>query len=420
MKKTLSIIALSALALLPLQAVQQVETLAQGAPLVQDDGYVLFIYGKGWATDVGKETCIKLMADADVQKALGNAVTMLVPYYNGATDAQKEEIKGIMEFTEGKNTIKLDYPGGTESYPAIVFYSGKTRQTMGMLCSKEVLESSPAKLAKHLKKLHDGLVKQTKLLAAAETATGAERNKLMLEAARIPELNRPKEVNKNAMLAADKDDTAGYAYALEYYNGNVGKMGEKAPDGTVLTTESYLARLDKDLANPLLTTEQKQNACAMAIGVVHRAYGKGGTKLIRKYAKQMKALDPKSKLGISADTVIRDWTADGLVYTMGWDGDTVPMDTTPIELFGKLGITQGTCTVTFKHTGGGKRATVKAVTLFDGKKKIAEDVHDATVNNTEAYTLNVPVAPKQPHLFITFDVPQDGRDTRGDITVEMK
>lgn len=420
MKKTLSIIALSALALLPLQAVQQVETLAQGAPLVQDDGYVLFIYGKGWATDVGKETCIKLMADADVQKALGNAVTMLVPYYNGATDAQKEEIKGIMEFTEGKNTIKLDYPGGTESYPAIVFYSGKTRQTMGMLCSKEVLESSPAKLAKHLKKLHDGLVKQTKLLAAAETATGAEKNRLMLEAARIPELNRPKEVNKNAMQAADKDDTAGYAYALEYYNGNVGKMGEKAPDGTVLTTESYLARLDKDLANPLLTTEQKQNTCAMAIGVVHRAYGKGGSKLIRKYAKQMKALDPKSKLGISADTVIRDWTADGLVYTMGWDGGTVPMDTTPIELFGKLGITQGTCTVTFKHTGGGKRATVKAVTLFDGKKKIAEDVHDATVNNTETYTLNVPVAPKQPHLFITFDVPQDGRDTRGDITVEMK
>lgn len=420
MKKTLSIIALSALSLLPLQAVQQVETLAQGAPLVQDDGYVLFIYGKGWATNVGKETCIKLMADADVQKALGNAVTMLVPYYNGATDAQKEEIKGIMEFTEGKNTIKLDYPGGTESYPAIVFYSGKTRQTMGMLCSKEVLESSPAKLAKHLKKLHDGLVKQTKLLAAAETATGAEKNKLMLEAARIPELNRPKEVNKNAMQAADKDDTAGYAYALEYYNGNVGKMGEKAPDGTVLTTESYLARLDKDLTNPLLTTEQKQNTCAMAIGVVHRAYGKGGSKLTRKYAKQMKELDPKSKLGISADTVIRDWTADGLVYTMGWDGDTVPMDTTPIELFGKLGITQGTCTVTFKHTGGGKRATVKAVTLFDGKKKIAEDVHDATVNNTEAYTLNVPVAPKQPHLFITFDVPQDGRDTRGDITVEMK
>lgn len=420
MKKTLSIIALSALSLLPLQAVQQVETLAQGAPLVQDDGYVLFIYGKGWATEVGKETCIKLMADADVQKALGNAVTMLVPYYNGATDAQKEEIKGIMEFTEGKNTIKLDYPGGTESYPAIVFYSGKTRQTMGMLCSKEVLESSPAKLAKHLKKLHDGLVKQTKLLAAAETATGAEKNKLMLEAARIPELNRPKEVNKNAMQAADKEDTAGYAYALEYYNGNVGKMGEKAPDGTVLTTETYLARLDKDLKNPLLTTEQKQNTCAMAIGVVHRAYGKGGTKLIRKYAKQMKELDPKSKLGISADTVIRDWTADGLVYTMGWDGDTVPMDTTPIELFGKLGITQGTCAVTFKHTGGGKRATVKAVTLFDGKKKIAEDVHDATVNNTETYTLNVPVAPKQPHLFITFDVPQDGRDTRGDITVEMK
>ena len=420
MKKTLSILALSALSLLPLQAVQQVDTLAQGAPLVKDDGYVLFIYGKGWATNVGKEACIKLMADAEVQKALGNAVTMLVPYYNGATDAQKAEIKGIMERQEGNKTEKLDYPGGTESYPAIVFYSGKTRQTMAMVCSKEVLESSPAKIAKHLGTLHDALVKQTKLLAMAEAASGPEKAKLLLDAARVPGLNRPKEVNKNAILAADKDDTHGYAYALDYYNGNVGKMGEKAPDGTVLTMETYLARLDKDLANPLLTTEQKQNACAMAIGTIHRTVGKGGSKLIRKYAKKMKQLDPDSKLGISADTVIRDWTIDGLVYSMGWDGDTVPMDTTPIELYGKLGITQGTCTVTFKHTGGRKRATVKAVTLFDGKQKIAEDTHTATVNNTETYTLNVPAAPKQPHLFITFDVPQDGRDTRGDITVEMK
>lgn len=427
MKKNLTLMLLSAFALLPVQAVQEATTFDQAAQAVTDDGYALFVYGEGWDTN-GKAVCEKLMKDPAICKALGNAVVMLIPYYNEPNDEQKEKLKLLMERTVNQNgkdtTEKIDYPGGQQSYPMIALYN-KQRFEAAHLRGDQLFKADgtlldTAKIAAKLAPLHKGIIRQSQMMEAAAAAQGKEKAKFLFEAARIPGLKRPKEANKKAVLELDKDDTQGYGFAIEYYNGNVGKIGEKGPDGEPLTTESYLALLDKNLTNPLLTTEQKQNTCAMAIGVVHRAYGKGGTKLIRKYAKQMKALDPKSKLGISADTVIRDWTADGLVYTMGWDGGTVPMDTTPIELFGKLGITQGTCTVTFKHTGGGKRATVKAVTLFDGKKKIAEDVHDATVNNTETYTLNVPVAPKQPHLFITFDVPQDGRDTRGDITVEMK
>ncbi len=427
MKKTLTLMLLSAFALLPVQAVQEATTFDQAAQIVTDDGYAIFVYGEGWDKK-GKATCAKLIKDPAIRKALGNAVVMMIPYYNAPTDEQKEQVKLMMERTVKQNgkdvTEKIDYPGGQQSYPMIALYNKQRFEAVHLrgdqLYKADGTKIDPAKIAAKIAPLHEGIIKQSQLLSAASSAQGKEKAKLLFEASRIPGLNRPKECNKKAILELDKDDSQGYGFAIEYYNGNVGKMGEKGPDGKPLTTDSYLALLDKNLTNPLLTAEQKQNTCAMAIGVVHRAYGKGGTKLIRKYAKQMKQLDPNSKLGISANTVIRDWTADGLVYTMGWDGGTVPMDTDPIELFGKLGITQGTCTVTFKHTGGRHRATIKGVALFDGKKKIAEDTHSATVNNTETYTLNVPSAPKGPHLFITFDVKPDARDTRGDITVEMK
>lgn len=427
MKKTLTLAILSALALLPLQAVQEVIGFEQAAQVVTDDGYAVFVYGEGWDKK-GKATCEKLVKDPAIRKALGNAVVLMIPYYNAPTDEQKEQVKLLMERTVKQNgkdvTEKIDYPGGQQSYPMIALYNKQRFEAVHLrgdqLYKGKGTKVDPAKIAATLAPLHEGVIKQSQLLEAASKAQGKEKAKLLFEASRIPGLNRPKEANKKAILELDKDDSQGYGFAIEYYNGNVGKLGEKGPDGKPLTTDSYLALLDKNLANPLLTTEQKQNTCAFAIGTVHRAYGKGGTKLIRKYAEQMKALDPNSKLGISADTVIRDWTADGLVYTMGWNADTVPMDTDPIELFGKLGITQGTCTVTFKHTGGRNRATIKGVALFDGKTKIAEDGHSTTVNNTETYTLNVPTAPKEPHLFITFDVKPDARNTQGDIVVEMK
>lgn len=427
MKKTLTLAILSAVALLPLQAVQEATSFEQAAQAVTDDGYAVFVYGEGWDKK-GKATCEKLIKDPAIRKALGNAVVLMIPYYNAPTDDQKAQVKLLMERTVKQNgkdvTEKIDYPGGQQSYPMIALYNKQRFEAVHLrgdqLYKGKGTKVDPAKIAAALAPLREGVVKQSRLLEAASKAQGKEKAKLLFESSRIPGLNRPKEANKKAILELDKDDSQGYGFAIEYYNGNVGKLGEKGPDGKPLTTDSYLALLDKNLTNPLLTTEQKQNTCAFAIGTVHRAYGKGGTKLIRKYAEQMKALDPNSKLGISADTVIRDWTADGLVYTMGWNADTVPMDTDPIELFGKLGITQGTCTVTFKHTGGRNRATIKGVALFDGKTKIAEDGHSATVNNTETYTLNVPTAPKEPHLFITFDVKPDARNTQGDITVEMK
>lgn len=427
MKKTLTLAILSAFALLPLQGVQEVTSFDQAAQAVTDDGYAVFVYGDGW-DKTGKDICERLIKDPAVRKALGNAVVLMVPYYNAPTDEQKEQVKLLMERTVKQNgkdvTEKIDYPGGQQSYPMIALYNKQRFEAVHLrgdqLYKGKGAKLDTAKVAAALTPLHAGVIKQSKMLEAASKAQGKEKAKCLFEAAQIPGLNRPKEANKKAILELDKDDSQGYAFAIEYYNGNVGKLGEKGPDDKPLTTDSYLAILDKNLENPLLTTEQKQNTCAFAIGTVHRAYGKGGTKLIRKYAKQMKALDPNSKLGISADTVIRDWTADGLVYTMGWNGDTVPMDTDPIELFGKLGITQGICTVTFKHTGGRNRATIKSVALFDGKTKVAEDAHSATVNNTETYTLNVSAAPKEPHLFITFDVKPDARSTQGDITVEMK
>ncbi len=427
MKKSLTLAILSAVALLPLQAVQEVSSFDQAAQAVTDDGYAVFYYGEGWDKK-GKATCEKIIKDPAVRKALGNAVVLMVPYYNAPTDEQKEQVKLLMERTVKQNgkdvTEKIDYPGGQQSYPMLALYNKQRNMAVYLrgdqLYKGKGTKIDPAKIAAALTPLHAAVIKQSQLLTAAEDAKGKDKVKILFEASRVPGLNRPAAANSKLLRELDKDDSQGYIAALDYRNGNVGKIGEKGPDGNPLTTESYLAILDKNLTNPLLTTEQKQNTCAFAIGTVHRAYGKGGTKLIRKYAKQMKELDPTSKLGISADTVIRDWTADGLVYTLGWNGDTVPMDTDPIELFGKLGITQGTCLVTFKHTGGNKRATIKGVTLYDGKTKVAEDAHSATVNNTETYTLNVPAAPKEPHLFITFDVKPDARNTQGDITVEMK
>lgn len=414
MKKTLILTVLSSLALLPAQAVQKAENAEQGAKLVKNDGYALFIYGEGWDKK-GKEACLKLMNDPKIQKALGDAVVMAAPLYSSPTDDQKEKIKALMTC----KGLELKYPGGTETYPAIVLYS-KSGQPLATVGGKDVLKGDVAKLAPKLTTLHRAIINQAELMDSAAEAKDTDKARLMLEAARIPGINRHKDINKNSMSAADKTPKKDYVFALDYYNGECGKLGEKGPDGKTLTVESYLAILDANLENELLSTEQKQNTCAFAIGLLHRTAGKGASRLVRRYARRMKELDPDTKLGRAADTVLRDWTSDGLIYTRGWDGGTMPIDDDPIELYGKLGITAGTCEVVFTPRGGRNKAKIKAVTLYDGSSKVCEDVRTCTIDKETVYTLKVPSSVARPHLFITFDVPTNERDSRGDITVRMK
>jgi hypothetical protein len=134
----------------------------------------------------------------------------------------------------------------------------------------------------------------------------------------------------------------------------------------------------------------------------------------------MKALNPDSVLGQSADIVIRDW-APGLQYVRGWAPNTLPMQGVPTELLGKLPIdTVGKYEVRFEPSGGRNQARVTRVALYDGETLISEDTRGITLTSPASYYVTAEKELKNPRIFLTFDTPEDARDTRGKFIIRKK
>lgn len=399
------LMSLAALSLLPAQAATKVTSYEQAQASLNDDGYALFIYGTGW--DKRAEANTTLLYNApDVIKATGNAALMLVPLPESMDDAQKAALGKTM----GK--LQLPHPHSKHSFPAVVLYDKAGRQ-YGIVCGPPMVYPEPERIARLISSRRAAKAQQDKLVAQASSAQGEERARLLLQAAQVEGIERPDKVEQ-LIKAADPEDKSGCLAALKFYNNPV---GDKINEMPILEA---LAAMDAAISNPLHTVQQKQNACAFAIGLIRRRFGTGPAEAIAHYARIMKDLNPDSVLGRSADVVMRDWTT-GLQLVRGWAPDSLPLPGVAAELYGKLPIgPAGKYEVRLEPTRGKNPARVSRVALYDGDTLVSEDTRSITLTSPASYFVTAEKEVRQPRILITFDNGEKERDTRGNFIIRKQ
>ena len=387
------------------QAATKVANYEQAQAKLNDEGYLLFIYGQGWDKRAKKLTT-ELYNNPAVIKAAGGAAMMLVPLPESMNEAEKKAFGKVM----GK--LQLPHPHSKHSFPAIVMYD-KTGRQYSIICGPAMVYPDADRIALMISRRKASLAQQLDLLAQADKAQGEARARLLLQACRIENLERPSRAHE-LIKQADPEDNAGCLAALNFYNNPVGDKAASMP------LPDFLAEMDKAIANPLHTVQQKQNACAFTIGTIRRRIGGGGSDLIRKYAQQMKALAPDSVLGRSADVVIRDW-AQGLQYVRGWSQDSLPMQGVPTEILGKLPIgPAGKYEVRFEPIRGRNHAKVSRVALYDGDTMVSEDTRAFTLSSPASYYVTAQADMKLPRILVTFDNAESERNTSGKFIVRKR
>lgn len=398
------LITLAAATLLPATAATKVATYEQAQARLTDDGYLVFIYGQGWDKRAQSITT-ELYNNPEIARAAGNAAMILLGYPEGTDEARKP----LLEKTMGK--LAMPHVHSKHSFPAIVMYD-KAGRLASIISGPAMVHPDATRIARIISVRRDGMARQRELMAAANAASGQERARLLLDACRVPNIERPDRVQQ-LIKEADPEDKSGCLAALNFHNHS---LGDKEKD---MSLSEILVEMDKAIANPLHTVQQKQNACAYTIGSIRRRSGASGSELIRKYALLMKQLDPDSVLGRSADIVIRDWT-HGLQFVRGWSPGTLPIKGQPTELQGKLAIREaGTYKLHFKPTGGDK-AIITRVALYDGETLISEDVRTTAIADNgqdHFYTLTAPAALQNPRLFITCGNEENDRNTYGKFSI---
>lgn len=403
--KVRALMMLTALLLFPGQPVMAAQVAADFAAAekkVKDAGYIAFIYPAGWDR-YGERFCRRLLADKKVLAAAGDTVLLAVPIYQNPTEEQKK----LAERMRGR----LAYPGDMSdiSYPALVFYEKGGRQ-YASLHGERLMKSTPEQVAELVRSRVAAKKKQDALLKKANAAAeGRKKALLLLESSRVSGLEWPGGL-REAIQKADPQDSSGAAAALSF-------SFSPARDETLT---AFLKRLDTVLENPVYTNDQKQRACAAAIGHVRRSVGMiAGGSIIERYARNMRALNPDSPLGLAAPVIMRDWVRE-YRYGQGWSPEVLPGQPIPMVMKGVPISAPGTYTVTFRIVTGRDALAVNKLRLLDGNRCVAEDTTARAVTwsaTTQVYTLSVKEAVKNPALEITFGNTPDKRSTWGDITV---
>lgn len=391
----------------PAQAAYVAPHYAAAQEKLNSEGYVVIFHPKGW-DDYGAKAAQALSQSKEVLLAAGNAVILNAPVYEAEDEASKEAAKAIM----GK--LAYPHPHSDVSYPAVGLYDSSGR-LYSLITGGDVLNARSTAVAKSIQTRKQALLRQETLLKQAETSTDSvQKARLLLQTARIPQLNRPADLEKK-LQAADPEDKSGCLAALRFYNGAPNEKELRA-----MTVEAFLANLEKHLANELLTTEQKQNACAFAIGHIRRSLGPvAGGPFITRLAATMKALAPASKLGRSADIVARDWVQDFTIEE-GWNPDRIPGQRIPMELKGNFTLgPKGTYSITFAIITGRDCLEIAEVALYDGDTLVSSDkrVGIASHAKNEVYKVTAPTDMKAPRIMLTFANPPDKRSSWGRITL---
>lgn len=406
MKVTTGLLALTmAMAPLTATAYQKAENIEQGKAIVTDDGYAIFTYADGW-DKYSKKTTELMMADPAVTKALGNAVVMTLPVPN-ITSKEEHEVN-----KKRFGTMDLSFPN---VYPAIILYD-KDGYRLADICIPFAERNNPAAVAKKVQDAMKAAAKQRAILVRAEAAQGAEKAKLLAEAALVPGVRKPRDVAKRIKQADPQDETGMHAPAtLNLPHKAIATAGTK----DWLATYAEIQELMK---NPHFTVEQQQQLCCICIGLLRRHGGLERRAELKQMINKLRELNPDSLLGKSAIDAERMWITTFNIFE-GWSPAILPSDDTPVELEGPLPISAaGTYEVTFTYKKGRHALRVLAVELYDGNKKVTEDRHKGLMGyktSGNVYTLNVPTTVKKPRILVTFDM-RNNRDSYGKVTITRK
>ena len=406
MKVTNSLLTL-ALALAPLTATayQKAENIDQAKTMVTDDGYAIVMYARDW-DKYSKKTAEFMMADPAVTKALGNAVVMTMDVPNVTLKEEHDVNK------QRFGNLDLSFPN---VYPAIILYDKNGRRLTDIFIPFAE-RKNPTAIAEKVATAMTAARKQAKLLTQAESAQGVEKARLIGQAASINGINRPNNV-ANILKQLDPEDKSG-TYQLATLN----LFDTAIQSADTKDWEADLAKMKKLIDNPMLTTDQKQQACCICIGLLRRHGGLARKAELKQMINKLRTLNPDSLLGKSAIDAERMWISE-LNLIEGWTPSVLPSDATPVELMGELPISAaGTYEVAFTYTKGTEALRIAGVELYDGKKKVAEDRHAGSTghkHSNNVYSLTVPAAVKNPHLFIIFNMGTK-LDSYGRITITKK
>lgn len=300
MKKAfyIALVAAGLLAPLPLEAAQQYDTQEKAAENATDDGYILFVYGKGWDR-YSEDLCKKVIAAPEISEAAGNAALILTPFYQYATPEDKEAQRAVW------GALAEPAAHSMETYPSLLMYD-KGGFLYGRVQGPVLLRGTMAEIAAEVKAKLEAKHKQEEIMKRAEAASGVEAAKLIAEAWAVPGIEPPKNY-RNLVKAADPNDESGMVRRLHFDGWGLAQKycGKKSDGGLELGDEATIAKMKEFMKDPAYTPEQRQTFYAIIIGVLNR--GGGNAMQIKGYANEMKRLNPESNLGISADQVIKIW-----------------------------------------------------------------------------------------------------------------
>ncbi len=366
---------------LPLGAVELAPNYEEGSKLVGKDGYVIIAYADGWDA-FSRDICKKLLAEPAIHRAAGDAVLIPLGIPGTPDEARRAQMATICG--------KLELPA-PPSVPALVFYDREERHYATFSGSEMSRGDVPA-IARELKALLKKGRKRARLLAEAETLTGAEAADKLSQAYQIKGLSGMPGAVRERIATLDPEDRSGAVRADRFNSCDLSVRF----DG--MTESESIAETNRMLADEAYSDRQRQLMCAALLGALRRK-GTTNAEAVRHYAERMREYAPDTLEGKSATYVLREWSP-GFYYARGWNPSSIPGKPGPVELKGKLPISEaGTYEVSLERTRGQVGLRVNVVELYDGEKKVAEDCYDN--ERAGRYILKVPGQVVNPRLLMT-------------------
>lgn len=306
MKKTLYLLLLAAGLLLPLpvQAAKQYKTQAEAAAAVTGDGYILFVYAKGWDR-FSEQHCQKVIAAPEVQQAAGNAALILAPFYQYATEAERSAQSDIW------GALVEPRANSMETYPCLLLYD-KNGYLYGRVQGTVLLRGSMAEIGADIKAKIDAKRKQEEIMKKADAASGVEKAKLIAEACTFDNIEWPDNARR-MVKEADPSDQSGMVRRLHFDGWALAQKycGSDSDGGLNLGEGPTVKAMEDMMKDEAYTPEQKQVMHAIIIGTLRRSNAAGNKSTIRQHANEMKRLNPESNLGVTVDQIMKIWLNDG-------------------------------------------------------------------------------------------------------------
>ena len=158
----------------PALAAKQYDTQEAASAEATDDGYILFVYAKGWDR-FSEALCKKVIAAPEVQKAAGEAALILAPFYQYATNEERQAQRAVWG--------SLAEPGAAsmETYPCLLMYD-RDGYLYGRVQGPVLLRGTMEEIAAEVKTKMEAKHKQEEILKSAVRRAQLKVEEILREA----------------------------------------------------------------------------------------------------------------------------------------------------------------------------------------------------------------------------------------------